>query len=264
MSGEGRFFTTLGADVPTYVPGGADVDGPLKLTEEKFIREFFNVQPVCSAKTGAAVAVADGSENVMCTGENVFEYHIITSGGNATIAAPVLEAAGLNVEGDGADLHGLEYCVGILSSNKAAFVVGTAPAFYAKLQFEIDDVSDFDECAFGFRKAEPYQKLIDGYDEMACINVQLGVINIETILNNGDTTTTDTTLTDWVDGGTHTIEVLVSAAGAVTYKFDESPPTKVAAFTFDEDEVVVPFFHFLHAASAASGLHLKHFECGYQ
>ena len=31
MTEEGKFFTTLGADAPTYIPGGADVDGPLKV-----------------------------------------------------------------------------------------------------------------------------------------------------------------------------------------------------------------------------------------
>ena len=52
MSEEGRFFTTLGADVPTYIPGGADVNGRIKAYEaivrgdevpEPGIPESFNV-----------------------------------------------------------------------------------------------------------------------------------------------------------------------------------------------------------------------------
>lgn len=263
MVGEGRFFTTLGQDNITQVPGGVAAKGPVRLEENKLIQEFFNVQPVCSAKTGAAAASANGAENVMNTGSNVFEYHMITTGGAATIVAPVLEASGLDVEGDGTDDHGMEYCTGILSSNKCAFTVGTDAAFYAKLTFRINDVSDFDDCAFGFRKAEAYQAAIDDYDEMAALNVISGNINIETILNGGATTTTDTT-DDWADDATHELAVYVSAAGVVTYKIDGVPPSTTAAFTFDDAEVVVPFFYFLHAAGAATGLHLIKFECGHQ
>ncbi|KKL64956.1 hypothetical protein LCGC14_2159770, partial [marine sediment metagenome] len=71
------------------------------------------------------------------------------------------------------------------------------------------------------------------------------VVNLETILNGGGTTTTDTTETDVVDAGAHTYGIHVSAAGVVTYTFDGSAPTAVAAFTFDDGEVVVPFFFFL-------------------
>lgn len=262
MKGEGRFFGTLSSDQKTFVPGGIETNGPIKIVENDLIQEFFNVQPVCVEKDGTAASGTDGAENVMSTGSNVFEYHVISTGG-ATITAPVLVAGGLNVEGDGTDNTGFEYSVGILSSNRAAFTVGTDAAFYAKMQFYINDVSDFDDCAFGFRKAEAYQAAIDNYDEMACLNVISGDIKIETILNGGATTTTDTT-NNWADDATHELEVRVSSAGVVTYKIDGMAPTTTAAFTFDDAEVVVPFFYFLHATGAATGLYLKSFECGLQ
>lgn len=264
MSEEGRFFTSLGSSNPTYIPGGADINGPIKIKENKFIREFFENAPVCMNKTGVVASGAQGAENVMVLGRNTFEYHMVSSGGTGTVISPQLTTDGLDVEMDGVDNAGAEICTGIVAANKAVFTVGTDAAFYAKLKFEIDDVSDFDDCAFGFRKLEAYQNAIDDYDEMACINVISGVINLETILNGGTTTTTDTTLADWVDGATHELEVLVSSSGVVTYKFDGSAPTVVAAFTFDDAEVVVPFFFFQHAAAAATGLYLKEFECGLQ
>ena len=50
------------------------------------------------------------------------------------------------------------------------------------MKFAIADVSDTDDCAFGFRKVEAYQANIDDYDEMAALNVISGDIKIETIL----------------------------------------------------------------------------------
>ena len=153
--------------------------------------------------------------------------------------------------------------MGITSRSKAAFTVGTDPAFYAKMKFTITDVSDTDDCLFGFRKAEAYQANVDDYDEMAAFNVNAGAIYLSTILNGGGTTDTDTTET-WADTIQHTLEVLVSKAGVVTYKLDDAPPTVVAAFTFDDAEVVVPFFHFLHAAASTAGIVLDEIEVGLQ
>ena len=52
MSEEGRHFTTLGADVPTYIPGGTDINGPITKTKEKNVQEFFFNHPVCMNKDG--------------------------------------------------------------------------------------------------------------------------------------------------------------------------------------------------------------------
>ena len=98
---------------------------------------------------------------------------------------------------------------------------------------------------------------------MAVLNVISGNITIETILNNGDTTSTDTT-ENWADTASHTLEVYVSAAGVVTYKIDGTTPSTVAAFTFATGEVVVPFFYFLNHTDIAGNVILTHFECGPQ
>jgi hypothetical protein len=263
MTEEGRFFTTLGAEVPTYIPGGADVNGRIKSVQGNFMELDFDSVPSYSSKAAAHAAPTgtDGDENIMVMPEGTLEYHML---GTQTLLAPLLVATGLDVGLDQANDEGIEVCGGILASNKLTFIIGTDPAFYAKMQFSIADVTGTDDCAFGFRKAEPYQAALDDYDEMAAVNVISGVINLETILNAGTTTTTDTTLADWADGETHELEVRVSAAGVVTYKVDNLTPTVVAAFTFDDGEVVVPFFYMINTGDFAGAVVLQHFECGPQ
>lgn len=261
MTQEGKFFTTLGSAQPTYIPGGADVEGTIKRTSNKFVQEFFDAEPVSVAKAGAGAATGTaGDENLMKLNDSLWEYHIL---GTQTIVSPTMGVGGLDINMDQTADDGVELCLGINAANRGVFTVGTDAAFYAKMQFSIADVSGTDDCAFGFRKVEAYQAAIDNYDEMASLNVISGDIKIETILNGGATTTTDTT-DNWADAATHTLEVYVSAAGVVTYKIDGAAPTTTAAFTFDDGEVVVPFFYFLNATDVAGEVVCKYFECGLQ
>lgn len=262
MVGEGKFFTTLGQNQKTFVPGGIDSDGEVKVKENKFVQCFYDSTPLSVKKLGAGAATGtEGDENLCLCGGVVWEYHVL---GTQSVVAPSLGTYGLNIVQDETEDDGTEYCLGINANNKGVFTVGTDAAFYAKMKFYIDDVSGTDDCAFGFRKVEAYQANIDDYDEMACLNVISGNIKIETILNGGATTTTDTT-NDWADAAIHELAVYVSAAGVVTYTIDGSAPTTTAAFTFDDGEVVVPFFYQLAAADPeAAAVELIYFECGLQ
>jgi hypothetical protein len=132
------------------------------------------------------------------------------------------------------------------------FTVGRQ-AFSAELEFSIEDVSGTDDCAFGFAKVEAHAAAIDNRDESAVLNVISGDINIETILNGGATTTTDTT-DNWADTEVHSLKVLVSKAGAVTYKIDGAAPTTTAAFSFDIGEVVTPSFYLLQATDLSGAI----------
>ena len=132
------------------------------------------------------------------------------------------------------------------------FTVGKQ-AFSAELEFSIADVTGTDDCAFGFAKVEAHVAAIDGRDESAVLNVIAGAINIETILNNGSTTTTDTT-DAWLDTEIHRLKVLVSKAGAVTYQIDGAAPTTTAAFSFDANEVVTPSFYLIQAATLSGAV----------
>ena len=210
--------------------------------------------------TAGKPSTAAGDENLLIFDDNIFEYHIL---GTQTIPAPVRTSTGLNIGMDQTNNDGIELTQGILANSRQAFVVGTSEPFFLKVNFTIPDVSGTDDCAVGFRKAEAYQGNIDDYDEMACLNVISGNIKIETILNGGATTTTDTT-DDWADGETHTLEVYIDSNGAATYKIDGVAPSTTAAFSFDSDETVIPFMYFLHSSDVAGAVTIRSWECGIQ
>lgn len=246
----------LGDGLGTLVqPGAVDLNkiGPSS------IYETFNSVPLCVAKDGAGAATgATGDENLMMFPGLVLEYHILGAG--QTIVAPVLLTAGLNVGLDQADDEGVEICTGLLARNKG-FTIG-GPGFYAKMTFSIADVSGTDDCAFGFRKLEAYEANIDDYTDMAVLNVISGAINIETILNDAATDTTDTT-DAWADAEEHTLEVVVNDRGVVTFLIDGVAPTVTAAFTFDDGDYVVPFFYLLNASDLAGEVNLTLLEMGF-
>ena len=224
----------------------------------QFTRECFEVQPIFAAKLlGGAATGTDGDENLMLFERNMFEYHCI---GAATDPVPNLEESGLNLEMDETDTDGVEVTQGILARGRTVFTVGT-DAFYFKCKFELQDVSDVNECAMGFRKAEAYQKAIDDYNAMAVLNVQAGNIITETI-SDGEGTDSDDTEDNWLDGETHTLEVHVSAARAVTYRIDGKAPTTPQVFSFLAGEVVVPFFHFQLDGDGSCDCFLKEWEVG--
>jgi len=262
MSGEGRFIDNL-MNEDCIVKGTVQGE-TLKASggSAHYMRLDFDAHPIYMGKKTAFAAPtgATGDENVMMLPEGILEWHVL---GTQTILAPEPVATGLNVSMDAVDNDGAEFCPGILAGNRCAFTVGDDPAFYARMKFSIADVGDTDDCAFGFRKVEAYQADIDDYDEMAALNVISGDIKIETILNNATTVTTDTT-DNWADGETHELAVYVDADGVVTYEIDGAPPSTTAEFTFDDGEVVVPFFYFLHAAASTAGIIFQEFECGLQ
>jgi len=197
-------------------------------------------------------------ENIMlCGSGNVFSYIGIVG----QTLHPVWANPGVDWAGDQTASDGWEFTTGIGSGNPNQFVVGTDKGFFVRSRFTIADVSGLGDCALGFRKREAYQANLDNYDEMACLNVKAGALNIETILNNATTVTTDTTNT-WADTATHTLEVRVSSLGVVTYLYDDVAPTVVAAYTFDSGENVIPFFNMVQAADLSGAVTFLEFECG--
>lgn len=246
----------------SVITGGKTIEGVVPRTvrglASRFTYEEFEVAPSAIKADGTTAASGTGADTNLLTFENNrFEYNIK---GTQTIKVPTFGALGLDIGMDQTDNDGVEITQGITARSKAAFVAGT-DAFYLKVQFSIEDVSGTDDCAIGFRRAEAYQANFDDYLDAACLNVISGDIKIETILNNGATTTTDTT-NNWADGETHTLEVYVDLARKVTYKIDGAAPATVAAFTFDSGDTLVPFLFFLHASDVAGVVNLKSWECG--
>lgn len=222
--------------------------------------EEFETNPVTAGIKGGAATGTTGDENVMVFEENIFEYHVL---GTQSILAPHLIAEGLSIEMDPTDDDGIEVTQGITARSRSAFVVGTSPPFFLRVKFSIEDVSETDDCAVGFRLAEAYQANIDDYRDWCAFNVQAGVINIETEVDAGTTDTTDTTET-WTAAQTKTLTILVDANGVVTFQKDGIAPTTTFAFTFTDGDTVVPFFYFLHLNTSANDVVLVSWECGLQ
>jgi hypothetical protein len=224
-------------------------------------KEKFDCAPACNNVTGAACAGTDGAGHSMVFPRTGFEFYNI---GTQTVLCPQLVATGLAVGLDETEDEGIEVNQGVTARSRSAFVIGTSLAFYAKLKFILATVADTDDCAFGFRKAEPHDAALVNYLDYAVLNVISGDIKIETDLNNGGTPTVTDTTDDWADTEEHTLEIYVSAEGVVTYKIDGAPPTVTAAFTFDDGDTVVPFFYFLHASTPGSGPIWTEWEVGLQ
>lgn len=233
-----------------------------KSDDRQYTLEEFETRPVVStAASGGGIATgATGNENLMVFEDNSFEYHIL---GTQTILAPVLTTTGLDIGMDQTDNDGVEITQGITSKSRSAFVVGTAKSFFFEATLKVADISGTDDCAVGFRKAEAYQANIDDYDELACLNVISGTVKQETILNNAATTTTANTDT-LADGGTVILRVEVDYNGLVTFLIDGVAPTvaQTSAFSFDADEVVVPFVYFLQAATSPGACTISKWEVG--
>ena len=146
------------------------------------------------------------------------------------------------------------------------FTIGSTPAFYMKHTIKIGNVSGLDYCMAGFRLksqahvADPKAT----YTDYACLDVNAGDIYVETALNNTTATPTDNT-DNWADGEVHTIEVYVSAAGAATFKLDGVAPTvNTHTLTFDDGDIVTPFFVGMKGAGEAADIIHIELEVGLQ
>ena len=190
--------------------------------------------------------------------------------------------AGLDLQMDcetgGADV-GLEVVVGggPMGGNHA-LTVGTHSG-YIDATFQTPDWTDFDCVAIGWRKVEdfddghvPILKTAasgDGvYSDYAAFG-NMGDTNLETVtqLNTGGSNTlTDLGGSVPVDNQNLRIKIHVSSGGVVTYGFVVNAvagagalaqPASVAAYTFDDGDVIVPYIATLSNTSAADVLWLK-------
>ena len=235
-----------------------------RVWDNQYSFENFVQNPNVSQVGGGASSGTTGATNVMQFPYTALEYNIK---GTQTITAPVIASvaegvSALNNEMDQTDNDGVEICPGILNSNPNAYKIASAAPFFFRCRVSLATVTNTDDCAFGFRLAEAYQANIDDYNDMAVLNVITGDIKIETILNGAATVTTDTT-DNFTNGQVKDLKVMVDASGAVTYQIDGQPPIVTAAYTFRSGIYVVPFHFFLHSASAAVGIRLLEWECGF-
>ena len=258
-AGHAAVFTSDGEQwIRVAVNNGMPVQGTVG-----FYEDFCTPFSLVNSNIGGAWRGTAGDLNMISFASgNSFLMHVK---GTQTLLGPIWLNPGLNIAQDLTDNDGMEYVAATVanSGNPTQFTIGTDPPFYCRARFTIADVSGTDDCAVGFRKLAAGQANLDDFTDMAVLNVIAGDINIETILNNAATTTTDTT-NNWADTETHSLAVFVTKAGVVTYQIDDAAPTTVAAFTFDSGDVVVPFIFFLHATTSPGAISLLEWECGYQ
>ena len=143
-----------------------------------------------------------------------------------------------------------------VANSAGAYVIGTDDAFYLRVRLDIGDVSDTAICTVGFVKGGfPDTGLYTACTDYAVLNVNAGDIKIETRLNTGTASVTDTTqnVADYTTtGDVYDLEVRVSASGAVNFLINGAEPTvDVTNFTFDTGDTVNAVFSVALAGAGA-------------
>jgi len=268
--------STTGAASLTLQAGTGEitVTGTVKEIDAEFLEASgdeitsFSQSPILTtaANTAGAATGANGDVNLMYLQQGVLMEQFII--GTQTIIGPRMDTNGLLVSLDLTAAEGAEYNFGAARTNsRHAFTVGTSAAFFFEVGLYINDMDGADPYVIGFRKAEANNATMASYTDYAAIgmNAASSVTNIVTMteLNSGGQTVTDTTDAWGGDGSTNTLRVLVDGAGAVTYTINGSAPSASAAFTFDAGDVVVPYIHCLHSASATQ-VNITSLKVGFQ
>ena len=204
-------------------------------------------QPLCQAGDGYSdPTAADGDESVAVVPGALplwMAYHAIVT--QTALAPSVDEANGYLIATlDGAAGDGIEYVPGGITANSPFATVVKADASYPKIikcRMAAETVANVADMAIGFRKAEPFQAVVANYDEGAYLNMQLGDVEIHTILNGTPNLEVDTG-EDMTDAAFVTAEVWLMGK---TLRFFVNGTQYKHTFEFDDDEVVVPFLHTL-------------------
>ncbi len=207
------------------------------------------------------------------TERNVFKSSSLSGGilemyigATSSVLLPPLVTGGWSIEPDATNDEHFEYTNGITAESRSAFIIGTDGAFFTKARFSIADVSGTDDCAIGFRKVGAYQvagSSIDDYSDMCVVNIISGVVYTETILNSGTTTSTTTTIM-FDDNESKDVEVKVSAAGVASVLVNGVAPSSTWSFTFDDADVVIPFFFIRQASDLSGEIILREWQTGIQ
>ena len=224
-----------------------------------------------ATRLGGAAKLSDGSTEEQVSlqfpdGLNLNAAYM----GACTVDAPTGTSLGMTWEQADTDNLGYQFVMCHRSfkgiDGVDSFTIGSTPAFYMKHKLKIGTVGSLDYCMAGFRLksqthvADPKAT----YTDYACLDVDNGNVKVETALNNSTATPTDST-DNWADGEVHTIEVYVSAAGVATFKLDGVAPTvNTHTFTFDDGDIVTPFFVALKDAGAGADVVHIRLEVGLQ
>lgn len=235
--------------------GGITFTGDIKSLSSNFIGTSgiyipaftMNSMVNTAANTGGVATGATGDiNNVMLqTGVNMNAFVV---GAGQTILQPIMGANGLIISGDQTNTEGYEY-----NFPYQQYTIGTSDPFMFELDLYINDMDGAAPYVFGFRKVEANNAVMTDYTDYATIGMIAGTsvteIVTSTELNSGGNTITNTTDLWGGDGANKKLAVLVDGSGNVTYTINGAAPTNVAAFQFDNADVVIPFIRIMHSAS---------------
>ena len=172
--------------------------------------------------------------------------------GTSTIV-PIMTAEGLDITGDLASNEGWVVIGGGWGgATGRPFFVGTDPAFYSCASIWSPDVSGNVILTSGFKGLEANTATFTSISDYATIGLIAGDVYMRTGISGTDvsTDTTDNVAdSTTAANGTHQYCVYVGATGAVTYTFDGSAPTVVAAATMTSGIPLLPFVYFVMEAS---------------
>jgi hypothetical protein len=226
---------------------------------DRYFYDNFKGRPLCAKADGAGAATGTAADtNILFTGKNLFEYFII---GTQTIVAPVIGTGGLAIglDSGATGSEGAEYSLGITAQSPAAFTVGT-DAFYMKVKLSVSVNAGVTSLYTGFRLAEAAQAAVASYNTYGCIGILGSDIKIASELDGNANGVVDTT-DNYTAASDVTFSVFVDLGGNFTYEIDGVPPTVTEPIQATAGDVMVPFIHFVDAASATV-VTLKEFECG--
>jgi hypothetical protein len=279
-SGAGANAVTVGSTNSTSSlilqagSGEITVTGTVKEINAEFLEasgseiSAFSQSPILTtaANTAGAATGANGDVNLMYLQQAVLMEQFII--GTQTIIGPRMDGNGLLISLDLTVAEGAEYNFGAARTNsRHAFTIGTSPAFFFEVGLRINDMDGAAPYIIGFRKAEANNAVFGDYTDYAAIGMIAATtaVNVITVneINAAGQTITNTTDAWGGDGTTNTLRILVSAAGVVTYTINGSAPSVAGAVTFDNADVVCPFIHLVHSASATA-VNITSLKCGFQ
>lgn len=223
------------------------------------------------APTGATGDVNNASW-LGAVGSLVSQYHVL---GTQTILAPVATVNGVNLTQDATDNDGTEHVFGgceIATSgttgpaNPFRHTAGsTTGDSILQVKLRIADVSGTDDLCIGWRKQEDFQANVDDYNDAFFVNVNLGVVQVETIQTNAVTVTNNTAKT-WADGESHTVTVILRSATRKCEVFFDLLPVAMAAaptaYAFTAALNLIPFIYALQATTSPGAIELQELWVG--
>jgi hypothetical protein len=244
-----------------------DIISPAKLIDRLKSNRYLNVQwpgesPLCVGVGGYEDPLGSTGAFNFCHFLGLFggnaSYFILGAGTTTLLPQQPAATGTLNAGLEEAAALGVEYIFGGLQTVKnplgGTVGDGTRGNRLIRHKFALDDASEAAECAIGFRLAEAAGP-VDDYNDMVCLNIQAGVVNVETIVGDATTVTTPFPRVSAVaDNDIVTCEVRMKG-GKPTFIFTNHTKGESGDFQVPDAEslvadlVYVPFAHFLQGAA---------------